>query len=175
MNLSEFGIGVSLLTDSKYGYACHRNIMRLSLLRSPKRPDPNADIGNHSLVYSIYPHFGSLESSNTIPESYFLNSPIILKSCSGLNAKSFFQVDEHNIIIDTVKVSEDNNNVVIVRLFEAHGGETKFTFKSLFCIHEAYTCDLLERNICVVDVLDKFSIELVIHPYQILSLKLYLN
>ncbi|KAJ3088221.1 Alpha-mannosidase 2C1, partial [Physocladia obscura] len=35
-DLSEFGFGVSLLNDCKYGYAIKGNIMRLSLLRAPK-------------------------------------------------------------------------------------------------------------------------------------------
>jgi alpha-mannosidase len=124
-------------------------------------------------VYSIYPHFGSLESSNTIPESYFLNSPIILKKCSGLSAKSFFQIDKSNVIFDTLKVSEDDEKALIVRLFETFGGETVFKLHSLFDIQSACKCDLLERKICDIDIVDSHSIELEIHPFQILSLKLY--
>ena len=44
-DLSEHGYGVSLLNDCKYGYSCHGNTMRLSLLRSPKAPDANCDMG----------------------------------------------------------------------------------------------------------------------------------
>ena len=35
-DLSEHGFGLALLNDSKYGYATHLNVMRLSLLRAPK-------------------------------------------------------------------------------------------------------------------------------------------
>jgi alpha-mannosidase len=44
-DMSEYGYGVALLNDCKYGYAAHDNIVRLSLLRSPKAPDANCDIG----------------------------------------------------------------------------------------------------------------------------------
>lgn len=44
-DLSENGYGVSILNDSKYGFAVAGNVMRLSLLRAPKQPDPHADIG----------------------------------------------------------------------------------------------------------------------------------
>lgn len=44
-DLSEYGYGVALLNDCKYGYATHGNVMRLSLLRAPKAPDANCDIG----------------------------------------------------------------------------------------------------------------------------------
>ncbi|CAJ0633965.1 420_t:CDS:10 [Entrophospora sp. SA101] len=35
-DLSEYGYGVALMNDCKYGYSTHDNVMRLSLLRSPK-------------------------------------------------------------------------------------------------------------------------------------------
>ena len=44
-DLSEHGFGVSILNDSKYGFATCGNLMRLSLLRAPKAPDANADMG----------------------------------------------------------------------------------------------------------------------------------
>ena len=44
-DLSENGYGVSVLNDSKYGFATCGNLMRLSLLRAPKAPDAHADMG----------------------------------------------------------------------------------------------------------------------------------
>ncbi|KAG0012639.1 Glycoside hydrolase, 38 vacuolar alpha mannosidase [Entomortierella chlamydospora] len=43
-DLSEHGYGVALLNDCKFGYSCHGNVMRLSLLRAPKSPDANCDM-----------------------------------------------------------------------------------------------------------------------------------
>ena len=48
-DLSENGYGVSILNDSKYGFATCGHMMRLSLLRSPKAPDAHADMGQSSL------------------------------------------------------------------------------------------------------------------------------
>ena len=44
-DLSEAGYGVSILNESKYGFATCGNLMRLSLLRAPKAPDAHADMG----------------------------------------------------------------------------------------------------------------------------------
>jgi alpha-mannosidase len=44
-DLSEHGFGVSILNDSKYGFATVGNVMRLSLIRAPKAPDADADMG----------------------------------------------------------------------------------------------------------------------------------
>jgi alpha-mannosidase len=55
-DLSEYGFGVALMNDSKYGYACHGNVLRLSLLRSSKQPDAEADMGSHRFKYCLAPH-----------------------------------------------------------------------------------------------------------------------
>ena len=55
-DLSEFGYGVSILNDSKYGFATLGNVMRLSLLRSAKAPDEHADMGRHIIRYALLPH-----------------------------------------------------------------------------------------------------------------------
>ena len=46
-DLSESDYGVSILNDSKYGFATCGNLMRLSLLRAPKAPDAHADMGKN--------------------------------------------------------------------------------------------------------------------------------
>ena len=51
-DLSENGYGVSILNDSKYGFATCGNMMRLSLLRAPKAPDAHADMGKSNLLSS---------------------------------------------------------------------------------------------------------------------------
>lgn len=52
-DLSENGYGVSILNDSKYGFATVGNLMRLSLLRAPKAPDAHADMGKLFLTNSL--------------------------------------------------------------------------------------------------------------------------
>src|SRR4029450_12140230 len=53
--LSECRLGAALLSDSKYGYSCYGNELRMSLLRSPKSPDPEADMGKHEFAYALMP------------------------------------------------------------------------------------------------------------------------
>jgi hypothetical protein len=49
-DLSEHNYGVSIINSSKYGFATSGNLMRLSLLRSPKAPDANADMGAYPTI-----------------------------------------------------------------------------------------------------------------------------
>ncbi|NER52056.1 MAG: alpha-mannosidase, partial [Symploca sp. SIO1A3] len=51
-DLGDETYGVSLLNDSKYGYDAHSSQLRLTLLRSPNWPDPEADRGIHNFTYA---------------------------------------------------------------------------------------------------------------------------
>ena len=44
-DLSEFGYGVAFLSESKYGFACEGNVLRISLLRAATAPDAEQDQG----------------------------------------------------------------------------------------------------------------------------------
>ena len=44
-DLSEFGYGVAILSESKYGFSCHGNVLRISLLRGATEPDAEQDQG----------------------------------------------------------------------------------------------------------------------------------
>ena len=75
-DISENRFGVALLNDSKYGYSVRECNLGLSLLKAPKFPDHEADMGHHSFVYSLLPHDKSLEESTVFEESHKLNTPI---------------------------------------------------------------------------------------------------
>ncbi|KAJ2837797.1 Glycoside hydrolase, 38 vacuolar alpha mannosidase, partial [Coemansia erecta] len=51
-DLSEFGYGIALLNDSKYGYVMLDSTMTIILLRSPKLPNANCDMGHQSFCYT---------------------------------------------------------------------------------------------------------------------------
>src|ERR687895_716125 len=65
-DLSEHGFGVAVLTDSKYGYSCYGNELRISLLRSPTSPDPEADQGSHEFAYAVMPHAGGWRAAGEL-------------------------------------------------------------------------------------------------------------
>jgi len=75
-DLSEFGYGVAVINDCKYGYGIEGQTIRLSLLRSPTAPDAEQDQGLHQFSFAIVPHVG------TFAQSYvsFPSSPLNLAS-----------------------------------------------------------------------------------------------
>lgn len=145
-DLSEPGFGVALLNDSKYGYACHRNVLRLSLLRSPKMPDPQADMGQHTFSYALLPHHGDLRQAGVIQEGYRFNYPLLLRLTDQPPQRhSYFQVSSPTVILDTLKKAEDSDDLV-VRLYESHGSRGPIQLASPLPIQSAARCNLLEEN-----------------------------
>jgi alpha-mannosidase len=118
-DLSEHGFGAALLTDSKYGYSCYGNELRISLLRAPKSPDPEADMGNHTFAYALFPHAGGWREAGVVAEGLRFNAP--LRWTHGATETSFASVDDPDLVLDTIKRGE-RSDAVVLRLYEAHGG-----------------------------------------------------
>ena len=100
-DLSEHGFGVALLTDCKYGYSTHGNEMRISLLRSPTEPDPQADVGRHEFAYAVFPHAGGWCDAGVVGEAARFETPLRWAP-GGADPRSFFSVDDPNLMLDTV-------------------------------------------------------------------------
>ncbi|HSD64979.1 MAG TPA: glycoside hydrolase family 38 C-terminal domain-containing protein, partial [Ignavibacteriaceae bacterium] len=127
-DVSNNGYGVSLLNNSKYGYDVKNNVMRLSLLRSPKWPDPTADRGEHEIKYSLYPHKGDWKEANTVNMGYNFNYrlvPMFTDVHKGtLPAEySFVKMNAPNLVLTTFKKAEDEN-AYIFQWYESAGKNT---------------------------------------------------
>lgn len=168
--------GVSLLNDSKYGFDLKGSKIRITLLRSPKWPDPKADMGNHTFIYSIYPHKACWKEGKTFYRAYELNYPLIAKV--GENSKrgskkdefSYVVTDNPNVIITAVKKAEDRESIIL-RFYEIHGKETdvKLIFnRSLKKVEET---DLIERPL---NDLNYSGNEVIVKtkPYEIKTLSI---
>ncbi len=187
VDLSEGGYGVSLINDCKYGHDIRDNIIRLSLLRSPTRPDPEADQGEHQFSYSLFAHAGSWDES-TVAEAYAFNDPLIVwnesspsleRDHSSLTVSAqdvsrldspFISVDQPHIVVETVKWAEDGDGV-IVRMYESQRKRGMIILSTSFDLAEAWQTNLLEENQAALPV-DQNTVRLFVKPYQIVTLRL---
>ncbi|KPP62021.1 hypothetical protein Z043_119822 [Scleropages formosus] len=144
-DLSEYGFGVALLNDCKYGYSTYRNTLSLSLLRAPKAPDANADIGQHHFTYAVMPHSGKFEHI------------LSCMKCFEVNAEA-----------------ENHKDALVVRMFESHGSSVSATLTTTLPLREAILCDLVERRISAQPTpVTASGISLDFQPFQIVSLLLF--
>jgi alpha-mannosidase len=169
-DLSERGYGVSLLNDCKYGYDIKDHVMRLTLIKSATFPDPSADVGLHEFTYSLLPHEGDWVQGGVVQEAWGLNQPLqIVSGGSLLRGKTFLKVDKENIIIDTLKKSEDGDRIV-VRLHEFTGTRCRVRLCSDYPIYSWQESDLMERPLS--DRVEGSEIELSFGPYEIKTILL---
>lgn len=150
-DLSNDDFGISLLNKSKYGYDTRGNVMRLSLLRSPKWPDPTADRGYHTFEYALYPHKGRVEQSQTVFKGYEFNYPLITyitESHTGTLPieKSFLRIEPKNVIVTSIKHSDDNEKDLIITLYESKGINTKVEIDLPFIPSKILETDFLEED-----------------------------
>ena len=128
-DLSDATHGLSLLNDSKYGYDAVGNTLRLTLLRSPTWPDPEADRGHQTFRYALYPHAGSWKSAQTMHRGYELNYPVtamqVAAHTGAMPAEhSFAGVDNPNVTLTAMKKAEDRD-ALIFRMVEWAGTKSQ--------------------------------------------------
>jgi alpha-mannosidase len=173
---SEAGYGVALLNDSKYGYDVTEAGIRLSLLRSPTWPDPEADRGTHHFAYGLLPHVGDLRAAGIVDEGYRFNVPVrAVPTAPHAGTRpaegSFVTVDAPNVCVEVVKSADDGSGATIVRLYEAWGSRGPMTITVADDLRRAARTDLLEREIGALEV-DGASVRLELRPFEIVTLRL---
>ncbi len=176
-DLSDARGGLSLLNDSKYGYDAKGNVLRLSLLRSPKWPDPTADMGHHEFTYSLYPHAGSWKEAGTVQRGYELNYPLLPIVTAPRPGRlpavhSFVEIAPDNVVLTAIKKAEDSDTW-LVRFYEFAGRE------SAVRLHFAGAARAWETNLMEADEhpLEVANDEVLIptRPYQIKTVRVELQ
>ncbi len=170
-DVSEYGYGISLLNNCKYGYSIKENAMKLSLLRSAKWPDESADMGEHEFTYSLLPHIGGPADGGTIESANQLNLPAEVVPGRFVENKKLVKVSSNQVQLDVVKMAEDGD-CLVVRLHECRGGRANIFLFSEFPVKQIVPCNLLEHD-CGESVQGS-SVEFSIKPFEIKTFKLYL-
>jgi alpha-mannosidase len=170
-DLSEPGFGVSLLTDSRYGYATFGSTMTLSLLRGSESPDRGADLGVHRLRYALFPHAGDWRAAGTVGEATRFNRPLLWArgTPDHILATSFVSSDNPAVVIDTVKPGEDGG--LVVRLYESHGAAARAHITFNTRVHAVEISNTLEDRGRPVPIDNWESCLLTLRPFQIVTLK----
>jgi alpha-mannosidase len=165
-DLSEHGYGVALLNDGKYGHSAYGDTLRLSLLRAPTSPDPEADQGRHRFAYALMPHAGGWREAGVVAEARGFNQPVLWAQ-GVAEPRSFAAVDDPNLVLDTIKRAEDGDALVL-RLYEAHGARGTASLRLGFPVRSAHFANLLEDPGEAARV-DGDAIEVPYSPYEIVT------
>jgi len=166
MDMSEGHYGVSLLNDCKYGHSALDGVMTLTLIKSGIEPNPTADQEEHTFTYALYPHAEGWRQANTVKEAMKLNQPLLSEEGGHAGCQnSFVWVDKSNVIIETVKMAEDDDGI-IVRLYESENAKTKAHLFFGEKISSVESCNCLEEIKQTIET-DGEGFEITIKPYEI--------
>ncbi|GAA5820018.1 hypothetical protein JCM10212_006157 [Sporobolomyces blumeae] len=170
-DVSEYGYGVALLNDCKYGHAVEGGTIRLSLLRAATLPDAEQDQGSHEFSFALYPHRTSFLDSDVPTVARHFNYPMHVRIAPSSSASRtgpsalprptpISLVGAPNLILDTIKRGEDDHfsnstsparhgATIIARVYESKGGRGVATLKigNEFKVDKVTVCDLLERDL----------------------------
>lgn len=174
-DLSEGDQGLAILNDCKYGHDVHGNVMRLSLLRSPKAPDPMADMGVHRFTYCVLPHFGPYHYGGVVDAAYALNAPTRVARLTPSSGEegvlpALVECEDRNIVVETVKKAEDDADL-IVRVYECHNSRGRAELSCARPVRQAFLCDLEENPVTELEVNDGMVL-FPYRPFEIITLRL---
>jgi alpha-mannosidase len=167
--------GLSILNQDKYGYDAAGNVLRLTLLRSPTWPDPDADQGEHHFHYALYPHAGTWKDALTVRHGweydYPLQAVVTTAHAGSLPPEhSFASVSPDNVVLTAVKKAEDAN-ALIFRVYEWAGKETTAEFHVPPGATGATFTNLMEQPEGDPLPLVGDVVKVPIHPYEILTVR----
>jgi alpha-mannosidase len=167
--------GLSVLNNSKYGYDAVGNVLRLTLLRSPIDPDPEADRGHHHFHYALYPHTGTWKDALTVRHGYEYNYPltavVTTVHAGPLPAEhSFASVAPENVVLTAVKKAEDAQGVIF-RVYEWAGKDGTTEFHVPPGATAATVTNMQETPEGSPLAVEGDVVKAPIHPYEILTIR----
>ena len=167
--------GFSLINRTKYGYDAVGNELRLTLLRSPTWPDPEADQGEHHFQYALYPHTGTWKDALTerhgFEYDYRLKAVAATGHAGPLPADhSFASVTPDNVILTALKKAEDAKGLIF-RVYEWAGKDSTVEFHVPPGATGATVTNLMETPEGDPLPVSDNTVKVPIHPYEILTVR----
>jgi alpha-mannosidase len=170
VHVGEPGYGVSVSNDATYGHDIARNgrttIVRLSLLRAPLFPDPDADQGMHRFAVALR---AGATIGDAVAEGYRLNVPP-RPVLGAREVAPLLTVSDPAVVVEAIKLAEDRSGDVIVRLYESRGSRATARVTADFPHTSVVETDLLERPLAVPVALRPDG-TLALRPFRIVTLR----
>ncbi len=167
-DLSDARGGAALLNDCKYGYAAEPGMLSLTLLRAPKHPDWDADLGIQEFTYSFLPHSGELVGSEVMDEAARLNRPPLALPGFAGELRSPVTLEGRDVTLAVLKKAE-KEECRVIRLVETAGRFSKATLHTRAALVET---DLLEWRDGKRLEPAAGKVELEFRPFEIKTFKL---
>jgi alpha-mannosidase len=170
VHAGEHGFGVALMAAGPRGYDVRGDALRMTLLRSPRYPDPTCDRGRHRLEYAIRPGDDPVADGGLEAEAHRMGHPVRVVA----GRAPWEPVVRHDLagaVVEAVKRADDGSGDLVVRLWESSGGRTAGSLHVAGPAPEvAWSCDLLEQPQAEL-VLAGGAVQLALRPYEVATVR----
>lgn len=119
VNVSTYGSDVSPIHRNTASGPVRGTMIRLSLLSSPLYPDPNTDKGVHEFAWNVV---ADASMPAVLDEANRLNAAV-LPAVPAFDPLAQLNPVDGVMVLDWVKLADDGSGDLILRVYEAVGGE----------------------------------------------------
>lgn len=173
-----------------------RSIVLLSSdgIMGPCIPTPDAaEVKPYTFKYSILPHDNNWSEDLIYQHGSEINMPLIpiqIKKSNDRqnnilennrnklkildNSKSFLEISESNVILSTMKISDDKKGILL-RIYETEGKKTIAKIKLAAKIKNTKLIDFMENEIKEIKEIEEDTITIHLDPFKIITLKIFLK
>jgi alpha-mannosidase len=169
--VSEPSFGAAILADGPRGYDIRGNELQLTVLRSPKFPDPEADLGHQHLQWSVTLLDGDPITDGIENTAALMAHPVRILDGVPRVPASVISLDVPGALISAVKPADDGSDDIIVRIWETRGGRTSGSL-TIDGMTAAQTCNALEDAGMPLDVSATGTVAIELKPFQIMTLRI---
>ena len=173
--VSEPGFGAAIVADGPRGYDVRNNALALTVLRSPRFPDPTADRGSQHITWSIVGLEGDPAYENFERRVEAILSPprVVRGRPAAMSPALQWDSMDSSIVVSAVKPADDESGDIIVRMWESAGARSRAAFSSPGRPRAEF-CDALESStgerLASGDGSDGF--EVLLDPFEIATIRL---
>ena len=173
VHVGEPGSGVAILADGPRGYDIRGNALALTLLRSPKFPDPQADMGRQRIEWSIYVDQCSGDVEALEIECARMAHPYRLMSGTPVAISTGIRLDVRGALISVIKPADDGSGDLVIRIWETRGSRTSGTLSISRAASTAVQCNALEEPLgtATMDIKDGI-VHVELAPFQIQTMRI---
>lgn len=169
--VSEPSFGAAILADGPRGYDIRGDKLQLTVLRSPKFPDPEADLGHQHLQWSVSLLKGDPMTNGIENTAALMAHPVRILDGVPRVPASVISLDVPGALISAVKPADDGSDDIIVRIWETRGGRTNgvLTIEGLTAAH---ACNALEDAGATLNVSENGTLAIELQPFEIMTLRI---
>lgn len=176
VDISEADFGAALINDCKYGYDALEQKIRLTLVRGPTYPSPDADLGEHRFRYGLVVHEGVSDLAEVHRAAERLNNPVGLVGTPAVSAGpapserfSLASVDALNVTIETVKKAE-GSPALVLRVFEHANMRADARIQFGLPVRSVRVVNLMEEGEASPLPISDNGVTLTLRPFEIVTL-----